>query len=232
MAFSFVLSHVVMGDAGWLPRWGGWLATSPRVLVSVSEPAALLGLKTPPQGGGWGGFWGGRCWSVQPLPAPSLGLGEAPWGVGGSWFAPSQRVEAGGGGMAQTKAWCWTGHVGFGLFLQKLLAPREGGGSSVAGPGMAPMNHGHGVCGLGLQPQLSHPMAPCNPSQASSAYARPQRGFEVAWSPSSPWAVRMGSPPARGCWQSGGGFSRPLEGAWGESRCGVLHPQRHLHPLA
>lgn len=43
--------------------------------------------------------------------------------------------------MAQTKPWCWTGHVMFEKFLKKLLAPQERGGSSAASPGATPMNH-------------------------------------------------------------------------------------------
>lgn len=72
----------------------------PQGPVSMSKPAALLGLNTSPEGDDLcGGFFGG-CWSMLMLhPSPfslaggsSLGL----WGM--SWGVQSQHSGAGGEG--------------------------------------------------------------------------------------------------------------------------------------
>lgn len=84
MAFSFVHSHMLMGDAGWFLLGGGGVCQlGPQGPVSMSKPAALLGLNTSPEGDDLCGGFFGVCWSMQLLPAPSLWLEEAPWGSGG-----------------------------------------------------------------------------------------------------------------------------------------------------
>ena len=106
---------------------GGW--PDPLVPVSVSRPAALQGLNASVEGDGRGGFWGAAGGADPASPFPRLE--EAP-GVGvegGSWFTPSQHLEAGGGVVAQTGAWCWTGHVGFEGALKEPPALGERGGS-------------------------------------------------------------------------------------------------------
>lgn len=80
-------------------------------------------------------------------------------------------------------------------------------------------------------PPAEHLMAPCKPSQAFLFQPGHWEGFEEAWSSPSPCAVGMGSPPARSCCQTGGGFGHPWKGARGQGRYGVSVPKGISIPL-
>lgn len=79
-------------------------------------------------------------------------------------------------------------------------------------------------------PPAEHLMAPCKPSQAFLFQPGHWEGFEEAWSSPSPCAVGMGSPPARSCCQTGGGFGHPWKGHGVRVGMGSLSPKASPSP--